>query len=188
LFADLNSGNITFGDYNTAMDRLRQALALVPHSTQIPPAPAEAVKESARATEPVNQSPAIANVPAQQPDATNFDQTFETVIAKAQRDCVALYADHAFDPLRDKVALGEDKPTFAMLTNSARLRPSDKPIADLAIKTLEKCRAGYAPAFAMLPPEVNAMEQGLQLKQDALIAELYRGKISFGDYNVGWIG
>ena len=28
-------------------------------------------------------------------------------------------------------------------------------------------------------------EQGVELKQDALIAELYMGKITFGDYNVG---
>jgi hypothetical protein len=37
----------------------------------------------------------------------------------------------------------------------------------------------------MLPPEVNTMVEGLQLKQDALIAELYSRKITFGDYNVG---
>ena len=127
----------------------------------------------------------VASVRAQQPDATKFDQTYETAVAKARADCVTLWSDHAFDRIRDKIPLGEDKPTFAMLTNSARLGPRDKPLADLAIKTLERCRAAYAPAFAMLPPEVNAMMQGLQLRQDALIAELYSGKITFGDYNVG---
>ena len=46
---------------------------------------------------------------AQQPDATKFDQTtYETAAAKAQADCVALWADHALDPLRDKITRGSD--------------------------------------------------------------------------------
>jgi Caspase domain len=125
-----------------------------------------------------------ASVLAQQPDATQFNQTFETIYAKANAECRALWADHAFDPFRDKFPLGEEKPTFSMLQNSERLRPKDRPLADLAIKTLERCRAGYAPAFAMLPPQVNVMVQGLQRRQDALIAELYSGKITFGEYNI----
>jgi len=44
---------------------------------------------------------------AEQPDATKFDQTaYDTAAAKAQSDCLALWADHALDPLRDKIALG----------------------------------------------------------------------------------
>jgi uncharacterized caspase-like protein len=71
-----------------------------------------------------------------------------------------------------------------MLTNKEKLRAKDKPLADLAIKTVEKCRSAYAPVFAMLPPQVNAVIQGVVQRQDALIAELYNGKITFGDYNV----
>ena len=71
-----------------------------------------------------------------------------------------------------------------MLTNKEKLQPKDRPLADLAIKTLEKCRNGYAPVFAMLPQQVVVLIQGVQREQDAKIAELYNGKITFGDYNV----
>ena len=52
------------------------------------------------------------------------------------------------------------------------------------MKTLEQCRATYAPVFAMLPPQVNAAMQGIERRQDAMIAELYSGKITFGEYNI----
>ena len=125
-----------------------------------------------------------ASVRAQQPDATKFNQSFEAIYAKAHADCQAHWADHAFDPFRDKIPFGDEKPTFSMLKNSERLRPKDRPIADLAVKMLELCRTAYAPAYAMLPPQVNAMIQGLQRRQDALIAKLYVGKITFGGYNI----
>ena len=126
-----------------------------------------------------------ASVRAQQPDATKFNQTYETASAKAREECQALWADPAFDPIRDKIPLTGDKPTFSMLKNSERVHPKDRPLGDLAMKTLEQCRAAYAPVFAMLPPQVNAAMQGIERRQDALIAELYSGKITFGEYNIG---
>ena len=36
----------------------------------------------------------------------------------------------------------------------------------------------------MLPPQVNAMIHGVEREQDAKVAELYNGKITFGDFNV----
>jgi caspase domain-containing protein len=125
-----------------------------------------------------------ANVRAQQADAAKFNQTYEAAFAKAREECKALWSDHAFDSLRDKFPLGEEKPAFSMLTNTQRLRPEDKPLADLAIKTLERCRAAYAPVYAMLPPQVKDMMLGAQRRQDALIAELYVRKITIGEYNV----
>jgi hypothetical protein len=126
----------------------------------------------------------VGPVLGQAPDATKFNEQYESAISKAREDCAALWSDHVFDRLRTKFPLGEEKPTLPMLTNSERLQKKDKPVADLAIKVVEKCRAAYAPAFAMLPPQVSAMTQGLQKKQDALIADLYVGKITFGQYNV----
>ncbi len=124
-------------------------------------------------------------VRAQQSSTPTPNETFENAFAKARQECTALWSDHVFDPLRRKLPLIEDKPTFSMLTNNEKLRTKDKPLADLAIKTLEKCRSLYAPAYAMLPPQLNILIQGIQRKQDALIAELYNGKITFGTYNVG---
>ena len=70
--------------------------------------------------------------------------------------CRTLWSDHAFDPLRDKIPLLGEQPTSSMLTNPQRVRPEDKPLADLALKTAEKCKAAAATAWAMLPPPVHA--------------------------------
>jgi Caspase domain len=71
-----------------------------------------------------------------------------------------------------------------MLTSKQRMGLKDKPVADLAIRTVEQCRAAEAPVLAMLPPDVNEKLKAVQRKQDALIAELYAGKITFGEFNV----
>jgi hypothetical protein len=120
---------------------------------------------------------------AQQPDATKFNQNYAEALAKAKQECAALWADHVFDPLRSKLALGETKPTLSMLTNSERVRPKDRRLAELAIKTNEKCREGYSTPFAQLPPQVSSVIDGVYRTQDALIAELYIGKITLGDFN-----
>jgi hypothetical protein len=119
---------------------------------------------------------------AQEP--AKIDRTYETAVAKAKAACAALWADHNLDPLRDNFPLGEDnEPTPAMLANPERLHPEEKPLADLAIKALGQCREAWAPAWAMLPPAVKLMTEGVQRKQDAVIADLYSGKITWGDFN-----
>lgn len=120
---------------------------------------------------------------AQQPDATKFNQNYADAFAKAKQDCAALWSDHVFDPLRSKLALGETKPTLSMLTNFERVRPKDRKLAELAIKTNEKCREGYSIPFAHVPPQVSSAIDGIYRTEDALIAELYIGKIAFGDFN-----
>ena len=124
------------------------------------------------------------NALAQQSSPPTFNQTYEGAFVQAREACKALWSDHVFDPIRGKIKLDDEKPTFSMLTNKEKLQPKDRPLADLAIKTLEKCRNGYAPVFAMLPQQVVVLIQGVQREQDAKIAELYNGKITFGDYNV----
>ena len=84
------------------------------------------------------------SVRAQQPDATKFNQTYETASAKAREECQTIWADRAFDPIRDKIPLMEEKPTFSMLKNFERLRPKDRPLADLAMKAIESAeRRGH---------------------------------------------
>jgi hypothetical protein len=124
------------------------------------------------------------NAVAQEPDATKFYQNYESAVGKARQDCTALWSDHVFDPLRNKLPFGEEKPTLSMRANSERIRPIDKPLADLATKANEKCRAAYSTAFSLLPPQINSMIEGVYRNQDALIAELNVGKITFGQYNI----
>ena len=118
--------------------------------------------------------------PAQQA----FNQTYASAYAKAHKACTKLFSNPVFDPFRSKIPLGDEKPTFSMLKNTEKLRPKDRPIADLAMAALEQCRKAYAPVYAMLPSNANAVIEGVQKEQDAVIAELYRGKITFGDYNI----
>ena len=122
---------------------------------------------------------------AQQKSEPNFSQVYESKLAEAQKNCSALWADHAFNSLRKKIPLDGESPTIEMLTNTEKLHPKDKPLANLAIKTLGKCRAGFAPVYAMLPPQAAYVIHGNERQQDALIAELYSGKITFGQYNIG---
>jgi hypothetical protein len=120
---------------------------------------------------------------AQQNQTPERPQDFVTAVATATAACKALWADHAFDPMRDKVWFGDEKPTFAMLTNRARLLPKEKPLADLARKTLEKCRTLHASAWALLPYQTQVKIHGFETEEDTLIAQLYVGKITFGELN-----
>jgi hypothetical protein len=125
-----------------------------------------------------------AHAHAQRPGAQQQPPDYRTAIEQADQQCNALWADHAFDALRDKIPLGGQKPTLSMLTDPTRLVPSDKPLADLAIKAIEKCRALFAVATNMLPQQTQMVVQGFEREQDSLIAQLYIGKITIGEYNV----
>ena len=71
-----------------------------------------------------------------------------------------------------------------MLTDKTRFLPKDKPLAELLIKTIEKCRALQADAFALLPQQTQQTLLGFYREQDSLDARLYVGKITIGEYNV----
>jgi hypothetical protein len=157
LIAELSVGKITFGEYNVAITQMTGDFV-------------SAVSGLQQTTQVSSES---------------FNQTYEQALAKAQADCNSLWSSNTFDPLRTKIPLkvGE-KPTLSMLTSKERVHPKDKPLADPAVKALENCRAANAPVYAMLPPHYSGLKNVLERKQDALIAELYVGKITFGEYNV----
>ena len=118
-------------------------------------------------------------------DPQQFDvKAYQAANAKALEYCTALWSDHAFDPLRDRLPLLGEPPTASMLASPLRIRPEDKSLADLALKTVEKCKAALAPALAMLPPHTKAKVLGVFRHVDALNSQLYTGKIAFGEYNV----
>jgi Caspase domain len=121
---------------------------------------------------------------AQDSTSPSYNQVYENAVAQAEQKCNELWSDHVFDPLRDKIPLYWEKPTFQMLTNTERFRFKDKPLGDLAMKTLEKCRSAWSPVYSMLPSQVSALIHGVEREQDAQIAELYNGKITFGAFNV----
>jgi len=47
----------------------------------------------------------------------------------------------------------------------------------------QQCRTLHAPLYARLPPQVIAAIH-LERKEDALIKELYVGRITFGEFNM----
>jgi uncharacterized caspase-like protein len=122
---------------------------------------------------------------AQQPNSPNLFNSYESAMARAVEQCRTLWGNPIFDPLRDKVPLGPQKPTMEMLTSSARLEAKDQPVARTAITVVQQCRMAYAPAYAMLPGSAQTLIEGLYREEDALIAQLYTGKITFGEFNVG---
>ena len=71
-----------------------------------------------------------------------------------------------------------------MFTSTQRMRPGDKPLADLHLKAYDQCKAVMRAVWAKLPPAVNAKVLSVAGQVDALNAELYTGKITFGEYNV----
>jgi uncharacterized caspase-like protein len=126
-----------------------------------------------------------ANAQDQTSNPPSFYQTYQNAVAQARQKCHELWSDHAFDPLRSKIQVGETKPSFKMLTSTERFPAKDKPLGDLFIQALEKCRSAWAPVYSMLPSQASALIHGVEREQDALIAELYNGKITFGAFNVG---
>src|SRR5262249_51390767 len=124
---------------------------------------------------------------AQQQEAPQSQQPqdFSAAFQKAHTACMALLADHALDPLRDKFPWEGQKPTFAMLTDPTRVLAKDRPLAALMIKTIEKCKALQRDAIALLPNQTQQRFDGFFREVDSLNARLYLGKITIGEYNVG---
>jgi hypothetical protein len=121
---------------------------------------------------------------AQEPKAQDLQHQYEEKVSAARAECTKLWSNPAFDSLRKRMPLTEEKPTFAMLKNPERLKPRERPVADLAIKTLETCRKQWQPVYEILPPEIRERILTSQRLQDARIAELYNGKITVGEFNI----
>jgi hypothetical protein len=105
-----------------------------------------------------------AGVPAlaQEPSVGKFNPNYQSRVAKAQQECAAMWGDHTFDPLRNKLPLGEQTPTISMLTNSEWLRAKEKTLVDLAIKTKQKCR----PAGVTMRPGRPKFKDSKNLRLD----------------------
>jgi hypothetical protein len=125
----------------------------------------------------------VGSVHAQQ-STGDFDQKYAAEVSKARAECLRLWSNHIFDPFRSRINFSEEKPTFSMLKSTEKLSRKERPLADQAIKALEACRKAYEPVYAMLPPPIKGRIEAIQRDQDAKIAELYNGKITFGDFNV----
>jgi uncharacterized caspase-like protein len=123
-------------------------------------------------------------VQAQQNNSDDSNKTYETEVSKARAQCSKLWSNHVFETLRTRIPLGEEKPTFSMLKNTEKLNRKERPLADLAIKTLEQCRKAWEPVYSLLPTLTRNRIEATQRGQDAKVAELYNSKITFGDFNV----
>jgi Caspase domain len=121
---------------------------------------------------------------SQEQKLQDFQHIYEQKVSEARTECTKLWSDRAFDSLRKRIPFNDEKPTFAMLKNPNKLKRHERALADLAIQTLEKCRKAWEPAYEMLPPDVRVRILNTERLQDARIAELYDGKITFGEFNI----
>ena len=104
-------------------------------------------------------------------------------LAKSERKTLA--SNPVFDRLRDKVpSFFGQQPTPLTFTNKDRLHRKDRAVVDLVVGANQQCRTLHAPLYARLPPQVIAAIHDLERKEDALIRELYVGRITFGEFNM----
>jgi hypothetical protein len=105
----------------------------------------------------------------------------------ADKACEALYADARLDPIRGKVALNNSvkQTTFAMRTDTKTVSPGEKPLIALWADKREQCFRVYDPALEPLAaPQVVVVWHAMWGATDAAIAELYLGRITYGDFAV----
>src|SRR5262249_23337288 len=106
----------------------------------------------------------------------------EREIADSRQQCESLMADPALNPIRDKVGLyGPDQQTFAMRTNTDYATTEEKPVIALWAQKRDQCEQINRPVLAKAPVQMAAVINAGKQVTDSMIAELYLGKITYGE-------
>lgn len=114
---------------------------------------------------------------------TQQRETFQQRVVQAQQVCNSVYADPALNPIRGKVSLDRpDNVTFAMRTNTDYASDSERPAIALWAQKRDECHNAGAPALAMMPGPLSALMEGSHNAINALVAQLYLRKITYGQY------
>lgn len=103
--------------------------------------------------------------------------------AQAEK-CRVSYQDPALDPIRSKTPSlsGIQQPTLEMLSDTSRPNDEQKAAILLFDRRVIECENGYAAIYAIFGSDyVAAQSRKVGLNQ-ALRADLYQGKITFGEY------
>ena len=104
-------------------------------------------------------------------------------VAGVRAYCESLYSDPALDPIRNKVALESSaQQTLAMRTDQSRPTADDKVALTIWDHKRQDCEAYRTSVFANRPGSAVAIETNATEATEQLIAELYSGKISYGQF------
>jgi hypothetical protein len=103
---------------------------------------------------------------------------------KVDAYCVNLMAAPSLTPLRSKVVLGAEKPTFAMLADSARATESERrTIRDWATRSMH-CQEALRKVFQQYRTSMHlVLFDSWADESDALRVRLHDGLLTFGQYN-----
>lgn len=107
-----------------------------------------------------------------------------TMFADQAEKCRTAYRDPALDPIRNKlpVLAGLQRPILEMLSDSSRITEEQKPLILLYDKYVIECNNGYSQIFALVGPNYVAVHSQTVGLGQANRADLYQGKITFGEY------
>jgi hypothetical protein len=128
-------------------------------------------------------SAAILMTGCAQMNAQRQRAALEQEMADLRQRCESLMADPALNPIRDKVAFyytGEQQ-TFAMRTNTDYASAEEKPVIALWAQKRDQCELMHRPLLAKAPVQLSAVTNASKQVVDSMIAELYLGKITYGE-------
>jgi hypothetical protein len=109
-------------------------------------------------------------------------EAFQQSLADLNVKCAEIYRDSSLDPIRKKVAIGSLKDqTFEMRTNTEYPTAEEKRAIVIWGKDRDSCFRAGATFLAMLPAEVAAVMCAYYEVIDSFIAELYHGRITYGE-------
>src|SRR5262249_26972938 len=102
--------------------------------------------------------------------------------ADARQRCESLMADPALNPIRDKVALfNTEQQTFAMRTNTDYVSSEEKSAIALWAQKRDQCQLIERPMWDKAPVQLAAVSNAAKQLTDSMIAELYLGRITYGE-------
>jgi hypothetical protein len=117
-----------------------------------------------------------------QMNAQSQRAVLEQEIADVNQRCASLMADPALNPIRDKVGLyNADQQTFPMRTNTDYATAEEKPVIALWAQKRDQCEVMNRPILAKAPVQMAAVIKASKEVVDSMIAELYLGKINYGE-------
>jgi hypothetical protein len=109
-------------------------------------------------------------------------EALEQEIADVNQRCASLMGDPALNPIRDKVALYDvEQQTFAMRTSTDHASAEEKQAISLWAQKRDQCELMNRPIFAKAPVQMSAVTKATKQVVDSMIAELYLGKITYGE-------
>jgi len=102
---------------------------------------------------------------------------------QAKQTCDSASSDPAITPVLNKIAINVRDTTFQMRTNKSHATTTEKQALEAWIRARSQCWQAYASLRRVGQPQIVAVERDVWQETDSLVAELYSGDISYGEFN-----